>query len=327
MVHGRILLALFTISFAHAANQQELSRAELLKFRPQLGPMSAKQNVLFQEEVLSDPERFVNEIKRSESGARVQVDENAVKQVLAFDASSLGFKTEPVIGFASRVKAGCSVCEKEATAFKAKLQSRMERRGFVVKSLPGVEITEGSSDPFSQYALQQQLQGVMVVDVNQELRDHEAVIVGKVHFRILKPNSSTYFTSDEDFENLSADSLVNVGDRWLTRSWMRLGALASTSSTSIVSNSNRMNVEIVGCASLKQFHSLRTKLQEALSSASALAESSIELGKVSFWVEGYASSASISETLRKAFQTDESIQKIETTNSNTVTMNVKGDES
>lgn len=326
-MHGRISFILVSFSLfcstAFAATQQELSRAELLKFRPQLGGLSAKQNQIFQEEILSDPERFVKAIK----GTQVQVDESAVRQVLAFDATTLGYKNAPVVGFASRAQAGCTACEREANSFQNKLQTRFERRGFQVKKLGAVEITEGSSDPFSQIALQQQLQGILVIDVTQELKDQEQVLTGKMHLRLLKLNSTVHFTSDEDFEMPANDSLALTGEQWLTRSWMKLASTSASSQTNIQANTDRLNIEILGCESLKQFHDLRTKFQTLLTSASALAESSFEPGRIVFWVEGYPASSTLTEVLRMGLQSDPTVLQVVNTNSNTVTLNVKGDES
>lgn len=315
------------ITPSFAANQQEISRSELLKFRPKLGPLTARQNSLFQDEVLNEPERYVKGIKKSEGNIVVQVDETAIRQVLAFDAVDLGFKTAPVIGFAARVRTGCTVCEREANSLHAHFQSRLERRGFQVKRLIAVEFGEGSNDPFTQIALQQQLQGILVIDLAQEIKDQEQVITGKVHLRFLKPNLSTYFTGDEDFEIAVNDTLVTLVDQWLTRSWMRLGELSSMTQSAMATNSNRMNIEVLGCSSLKQFHWVRTKLQETLTSATTVAEYTFEPGKITFWVKGYPASSIITEALRSGLKAESSVRQIQTTNSNTVTMSLKGDES
>ena len=122
-------------------------RAALTGSLSTLGNLQPWQQIIFQDEVLTQPQRFVKNYQSE--GLKVDVDSESVRAFLKFHSSPGANGKQALAVVTLKTAASCSVCSQVLPTFRTWIRSRLERRGFQVDFMnaEGVLAQMTSSSP------------------------------------------------------------------------------------------------------------------------------------------------------------------------------------
>ena len=110
-------------------------RTGLNETKPQLGKLNATQNRIFEEEVLRQPKRFIQDYKRTDQKLDVTADVDALRSYLNFlpvGKVAASFVPDPK----------CKRCSEVLSALKGTLKQRLDRRGVKIVTVPAEDLGE-----------------------------------------------------------------------------------------------------------------------------------------------------------------------------------------
>ena len=137
MMMGMLGLVLVS-TFALAATGGDLEadfRSGLTEAKPKLGQLNAVQNRIFEDEIMRQPKRFIQDYRRVDQKLEVTVDMEGLKSYLAFLP-----KGKVAASFVPDPK--CKKCSDVLMALKGMLKQRLDRRGVKIATIPAEDLGE-----------------------------------------------------------------------------------------------------------------------------------------------------------------------------------------
>jgi hypothetical protein len=203
-----VMFAFFAFTGALHAQQdvgetkklQDTLKASVVDSQKKLGVLEPWQKKIFEEEVLSQYQRFVQGYRASTSGVQVEVDLDGLRKYLAFYAPKSMNRSEVKILVLLNVEESCSWCMQSVDAVRKLVKARLERRGFVPVWLKAEELgaqkISGNelNRKIHELAVQKGLPGTFVV----EWRELPTDALDTAHADELRFQIQTYFIVRED---------------------------------------------------------------------------------------------------------------------------------
>lgn len=158
-------------SLAGASVSSDRLRKVVADSELKLGVVSPWQKKIFDEEVLSQPQRFVRDYRASAKGIDADVDWGSIKNYLSFHSSRViktaptKSVTQPPLWYWIGAERGCLKCAQALPGIKKIIKSRVENRGFraldgtansSVKASESLSDDEGDTDSLSDAASENQ---------------------------------------------------------------------------------------------------------------------------------------------------------------------------
>lgn len=282
-------------SVTQAGDLQEQLKTALQQQQVKLGELLPWQKILFQEEVLTNHQRFIKDYRASGRGVVADVDLSSIKNYLRFHASLLptdqaDAKSEQrALVFVSANK-GCEKCAASEPEIRKQLKERLERRGLKVVSLPPEEVQGSSSAPAPQgRALDEKVIQLMkqggaaaaaVARLDPVTADIDSAHADELHFKIhltLAIRDMPRHDMDLDvletgkfesaFARLATDAFVEVGSKQLLLGFQQGGG-------------TQVFIEVTGFRDFEGYRNLLRGFQEKLGEAEPLIERKVSRASV-----------------------------------------------
>ncbi|MBC7385157.1 MAG: hypothetical protein H7301_03215 [Cryobacterium sp.] len=289
-------------------------RAQVEKSRPALGELPAWQEEIFSNEVLPWSSRFVRDYKTSGTQVtKADVDVSGIKRYLSFQASQILKPDANRVLLFVRPEGSCGDCVKAASAVRADLKVRLERRGFNVLIPTGEEL---GRDPSEAYA-KRNASGYVVASLRSE---EDADHAGEQRYLLgldLRFPGTLASSTQKQMEIMPSDSIEVSMSRLVIDAVLEMGGKARTGYVSTATDLPGIEVAFTGISSFTVLMQLKAKLQSAVGSDYKVVEKHIERGGLASLAviagnNGEATSSMVSENLRKSAYDGFSVQVLNT---------------
>jgi hypothetical protein len=270
-------------------------RSVLTKSVVKLGDLAPWQKILFQEEVLAQPQRFVRNYQVSAGSAnqngtpeqdfKADVDTDSIRSYLRFYGSKSLEGQPPKAVFLLKPDSACSVCIQSLPTIKTWVRNRLEKRGFLLEDISLEEnhtglIGASLEDWIEGVAKQKNARFLALVqwaplpveDLDSAHAD-EKVYSLSVSFRTLGSSSASIKKSKEVLDLESFDS--SLARVW-TDAMTELGAKIVADEKRLVDQTRKeLSIEVSGKLSFQQFKKVKLLLESQLKEVGSLEERSI----------------------------------------------------
>lgn len=265
-------------------------QAFLVDAKKRLGPLEPWQNRIFDDEVLTEYQRFIRDYRASRAGVEAQADLDAIRNYLVFYAPKSLKKENPTLVVAYLPAKSCPKCVASAPAIRRLLQERLSHRGLSL-------IWEGSREFSARGDPRQAIDGLVaerkaVGSLLVEAGPAPVDSIDAAHeedslFRL----RSTLVIGDVAQERQQLD-LLDTGDfvrsesKLLTDAFTDLGDKVQRmeAGQSVVSHAE-IQVEVSGFKDYSQYSKARDQITQSLQGLATVEERRVSRGQVVLAVE------------------------------------------
>ncbi len=260
-------------------------RAVLSGGLPKLGVLEPWQKVLFQEEVLAQPQRFVKNYQLAASGkgqnqeTKAEVDSDSIRAYLKFHGTKSPDGQLPTAVVLLKPDLACSVCTQSLPMIRSWVRNRLEKRGLRVDQVSSEEIyspltSASSEDPLKSLTERKNAAVLVLVqwapvaleDLDSAHADEKKYRLS-VEFRALSTDSLhlTPFTVKKEKEILDLESFeLSLGRVW-SDAMTELGSKMEAGEThSTAQDTREYSIEISGIRDFQQLKKIRALLEARL---------------------------------------------------------------
>jgi hypothetical protein len=264
----------------------------LSKSLPKLGDLEPWQKVIFHDEVLAQPQRFVRNYQMSSTGSgpvkaqeqdfKADIDLENILSYLKFHASKSSAGQNAKAVFILKPDPACAACTRSLPSIRTWVRSRLEKRGFHAEDLgsensSSLMIGASWEDSLDSIGKSKNAQWVALVrwapvppeDLDSAHAD-EKVYSLTVSFRVLGADSVTVKKTKEVLDLESFD--VSLGRVW-TDAMTELGSKWVADETRQSSlNHKESYIEVSGKLDFQQYKKVKASLESQLKGVGSLEE-------------------------------------------------------
>lgn len=268
--------------------------------KKRLGPLEPWQNRLFEEEVMTQPKRFIRDYRASAKGVEAVADIESIRKYLRFYGPRSLKRENPQILVVVRAERGCAKCAASVAGVRSVVKTRLERRGLGLIWAQPRELslaiqanggTGGASgghtllDALDELAIQKGAVGALLVEsVTAPVDAIDTAHADEAHFLVKsalvirdlgKEEEQIDLLDNGDMEKSAAklltDAFTGVGDK--------LERLQANQSDL---NRGEFLVEVTGFEDYAQYIQAKDQIAHLLSGTSSVEEQRVSRGKAIF---------------------------------------------
>ncbi|OFZ23169.1 MAG: hypothetical protein A2X94_14000 [Bdellovibrionales bacterium GWB1_55_8] len=285
------LLSGATLEAAPAVDLTTQLRSALQQQQSRLGELQPWQQVLFDQEVLLNHQRFIKDYRPSSNGVSIEADLVNLRHYLEFHASQNQLMTTSASASAPaeqrayafiRPQNNCQKCTDAEPAIRTQLKDRLERRGFKVIWVPVEQAkAEGKAldDKIVEFSIQNT--GAAAVIARWELRaPQDAAHADDLNFNMhVTLAINDLHRGDADLEVLENGSFEAAFARLMTDGFTEVGLKQSEQGLK-QQGGNQILIEITGFTDFAGYRVALKKLQEKLGESEPLVEKKVSRGAI-----------------------------------------------